>query len=199
MSDAIWMLLYDVMPENKTKYLSWFHKTHIPEKLDRPGYNWAGHYKNGTRYAAFFGGTNSRVFFDPSPTQLKLQQDDLTRQMVALRNKPLSLIFCHEWSCEGTAITKRPGHACEIFIGDAEQDETYNTWLAQNFLPAFSIANGGVRARKLLCTSGPVRHGLLAQFDTLESLKAFNIACPCPLSGTLYSPLAAKRLWPESS
>ena len=199
MSDAIWMLLYDVMPENKTKYLSWFHKTHIPEKLARPGFNWAGHYKNGTRYAAFFGGTNSRVFFDPNPTQWKLQQDDFTRQMVALRSKPLSLVFCHKWSCEGTAITKRPGHACEILIGNAEQDEEYNTWLAQNFLPAFSNANGAVRARKLLCTSGPVRHGLMTQFDTLEALKAFNIACSCPLSGTLYPPLTAKRLWPESS
>lgn len=199
MSDAIWMLLYDVMPENETKYLSWFHNTHIPEKLARPGYNWAGHYKDGTRYAAFFGGTNSRVFFDPNPTQLKLQQDDLTRQIVALRNKPLSLIFSHEWSCEGTAIAKRPGKACEILIGNAEQDEMYNTWLAQNFLPAFSIADGAVRVRKLLCTSGTIRHGLMTQFDTLESLKAFNITCPCPLSGTFYSPLTAKRLWPESS
>ncbi len=57
---------------------------HIPEKLSRPGYDWAGHYEGGGRYLALFGGADARAFLDPSPAQLKGMQDELTRRMVGL-------------------------------------------------------------------------------------------------------------------
>ena len=69
MSNAIWALIYDITEENLGEYLAWFHEVHIPEKLSRDGYEWAGHYKGcsqqSTRYIAFFGGISTRTFFDP--------------------------------------------------------------------------------------------------------------------------------------
>ena len=87
MSPAIWTLLYRVAECGRSEYLDWFHGTHIPEKLARPGYEWAAHYEypveDGVHgFVAFFGGSSTRVFHDPSPAQLKLQQDALTRQML---------------------------------------------------------------------------------------------------------------------
>lgn len=199
MSKAIWMLMYDLAGEDESEYNQWFHKTHIPDKLTRRGYNWAGHYKlnKGTRHVALFGGKNSTVFFNPSPTQLKVKQDDLTRRMIALRKKSLSLIFCEEWTCKGPKFSCRPGEACELLIGNAEDDETFNAWLAQEFAPTFANRIGAVRARKLLCTTGPVRHGLLLQYDTSEHLNNARIAWPYPLIVNHSTPFVGKRLWPQ--
>ena len=45
MSQAIWILQYDLTSGSEDEYLNWFHNIHIPEKLARPGYLWAVHYK----------------------------------------------------------------------------------------------------------------------------------------------------------
>ena len=38
MSQAIWILQYDLTSGLEYEYLNWFHNIHIPEKLARPGY-----------------------------------------------------------------------------------------------------------------------------------------------------------------
>ena len=82
MSDAIWIIMYDLKHDRETEYLEWFDEVHIPEKLARPGYTWASHYQvlpdggetvSGGRdrgYIAMFGGEATSVFYNPSPAQL---------------------------------------------------------------------------------------------------------------------------------
>ena len=74
MAAAIWMIIYDLDRTHSTRYLQWFNEVHIPQKLARPGYTWAAHYQAiadddsaEPRYIALFGGTDSRVFYNPSP------------------------------------------------------------------------------------------------------------------------------------
>ena len=75
MSQAIWILQYDLKSGSEHQYLDWFHNIHIPEKLARPGYLWATHYRgqigaldhseNKRSYLALFGGVSTRTFLDP--------------------------------------------------------------------------------------------------------------------------------------
>ena len=202
MSGAIWTLHYDIAPEDRARYLEWFHGTHIPDKLARPGYSWAGHYQpiGGDRYIALFGGDNTRVFFDPSPAQLKKTQNPLTREMIGLRQNPTGFVFTEEWDCEGPEIAARPGMALELLCTDATDDDAFNVWLAQEAMPAFAEAPGAVRARKLLSTMGPAKHGVLLQFTSKDALTTFRSACPdaaLELTASAGTPLSAERLWPE--
>ena len=82
MTQAIWTLCYAIDDTDRERYLEWFHGEHIPDKLSRPGYTWAAHYEHAVDdaaerrgYVAFFGGETSRVFYDPSPAQLRQRQD----------------------------------------------------------------------------------------------------------------------------
>jgi hypothetical protein len=83
---GLWVIAYEIDPARRAEYLDWFHGVRIPEKRERPGYSKAAHYRiagpgpvTGNGYIALFGATDTRVFLDPSPGQLKLQQDYLTR------------------------------------------------------------------------------------------------------------------------
>ena len=78
MSQAIWILQYDLTSGSEYEYLNWFHNIHIPEKLGRPGYLWAVHYQghigaldhseNRRSYLALFG----EFRLEPSLTQVLL-------------------------------------------------------------------------------------------------------------------------------
>ena len=67
MSNAIWMITYQLLREREAPYLKWFHEVHVPEKLARPGYSWVSHYRSTTEstddgtplYLAMFGGYTS--------------------------------------------------------------------------------------------------------------------------------------------
>ena len=111
MSQAIWILKYDLTSGSEQEYLNWFHNIHIPEKLTRPGYLWAVHYKgqigaldrseNRRSYLALFGGISTRTFLDPSPSELRGMQDDLTREMMGKRLSSKGDVFALEWSVHG--------------------------------------------------------------------------------------------------
>ena len=59
--------MYDIDETNRDDYLDWFHNVHIPEKLSREGYEWAGHYQAltpaSTRGTSPFSAAPARVFF----------------------------------------------------------------------------------------------------------------------------------------
>ena len=107
MSQAIWILQYDLTSGSEYEYLNWFHTIHIPEKLGRPGYLWAVHYQghigvldhseNRRSYLALFGGNSTRTFLDPSPSELRGMQDDLTREMMGKRLSSIGNVFAFEW------------------------------------------------------------------------------------------------------
>ncbi len=118
MSGSIWLITYDVASKDEARYLDWFHRVHIPEKLARPGYVWAAHYEvitstgapallngedasGGARgFFAIFGGEDTRTFLNPSPAQIKPNQSPLTREMMGLRVGSQSLIATEEWRVE---------------------------------------------------------------------------------------------------
>lgn len=131
---AIWALWYELSDEDRAPYLDWFHGVHIPEKLARPGYVWAAHYRlvdggaryqdaiagrqygqapglgRGRGYLALFGGADVRAFLAPSPAELKTRQDDLTRRWVGARRETCAAVFAEEVRVDGPeALTRAPG------------------------------------------------------------------------------------------
>ena len=41
MTVGIWPLFYNIAAVDLDRYVDWFHRYHIPEKLARPDYRWA--------------------------------------------------------------------------------------------------------------------------------------------------------------
>ncbi len=200
MDRAIWAIMYDLTDDARDAYLRWFHDVHIPEKLSRPGYNWAGHYEiekstirrgavtlerqdsadtsplAGKRYVALFCGESTATFYNPSPFQLKGQQDEETRRMIGCRVNPISFVLAEEWRACGKAgpgqtIAAAPVIEFELF--DMQQgDEDIGVWCAQPRRSAFKQGDGCVVMQKLLASSGPARHGALQGYATFDSLTA---------------------------
>ncbi len=193
MENAIWTNIYDLPGEDRSEYLNWFHEVHIPEELSRKGYLWAAHYqlmvnkqsvKVGrskapalpveTGYAILYGGESTRTFLDPSPSQLKEGYDAKTQEMMARRISPLNYIHMVEWRTDGFESgrmdpTGMLGPFIQMGLFDASgEDEDLGTWYAQERMNLWSRTPGSLRARKLLATVGPQRHGVLYDFISLD-------------------------------
>jgi len=218
---AIWAILYDVGVDGRSVYLDWFHDVHIPEKLARPGYSWAAHYRvvdpnaaerhaegNGT-YLALFAGTTSRVFFDPSLSQLKVRQDELTRAMIGRRSKSQSFILAEEWRDEPATGAAEPYVAPAVVelrllqpSGGPGGDEVVGAWAAQEAAPRLSAHPGVVAFRKLVCVQGQTRHAMLLGFDSIRAREAAAAALVAAEglqgpSATARSSVIGRRIWPN--
>lgn len=194
MSGAIWLIMYDVASHDEPRYLNWFHEVHIPEKLARPGYEWAAHYElvaldgrpvtlagapaDDTRgFAAFFGGIDTRTFLDPSPAQIKPNQPPLTREMMALRIGSESLIAAQEWRHEESAT---PSYAVlEVAICDTDgNDEDYGAWCIQSRCAHLRAASGFEVMAKLLSTTSAAKHVSIASFGSLGAVETYRRKAP---------------------
>lgn len=212
MSQAIWTLMYAIAATDRERYLDWFHGVHIPEKLARPGYTWAAHYEHAIEgspelsgHVAFFGGESTRVFYDPSPAQLKTRQDALTREMMACRIDGKSVIYAEEWCQDGAAGRCERGSAVDapvirIACIDAQaNDESLEAWCAQEHFSAIGSAPGCTGVRKWLASSGSPRHGMLQTFTTEALCKAANEPVQCTsraleMAGLVREPFGAARV-----
>ena len=156
----------------------------MPEKLARPGYRWAAHYEvtdadgrqissldaagasgEGHGYIALFGGADTQVFLDPSPTQIKPRQTPLTREMMAVRIGQRSFIAAEEWRAgEGdTGGHGGPGEIALLCCNAPGNDEAFGAWCVQHLKPSL-MGSKRVRAlTKLLTATGPVKHALLTR------------------------------------
>ena len=196
MEKAVWTIIYDFPNEGRDEYLSWLHEVHIPEALSRQGYLWAAHYQivpnkarmklrrsDGpalpvdTGYAILFGGESTRTFFDPSPTQLADHYEAGTREMLARRLCPVTYIHAVEWRTDNLEVEQRdpngmPAPFIQMGCFDASgQDEELGMWYAQERMDLWMRLPGSVGGRKLLASVGPQRHGVLYDFNSLESHK----------------------------
>jgi hypothetical protein len=172
MTSAIWLIMYDLQGAREAEYLDWFHAVHIPEKLARPGYDWASHYRveragaGDAGYIALFGGAASSVFYNPSPAQLKPTQPPETRDMMACRRNSRSLILSGEWAVDGHGVaceSKSAIDAEEIGLAlcdTAGNDEDFGAWLAQVHLPAIARDQGCIGVRKYLASTGGAKHAI---------------------------------------
>jgi hypothetical protein len=224
MDTAIWAIIYDLPINDSDEYLNWFHEVHIPEKLARPGYEWAGHYRTlspdghpassqgvecergDAGYIALFGGSDTSVFLNPSPAQLKPRQPELTRSMMARRIASRSFIATVEWRFEAQTCDKRRAHAAiELACCDvAPNDEDFGAWCVQELKPGMNV-EGFQSGCKLLTVCGPAKHATLAEFSSFEGCLAYRRrqtgsewaarvdGYRSDLPGT---PLAAERVWP---
>jgi hypothetical protein len=181
MDRGIWAIWYDLPEINKSEYLDWFHRVHIPEKLSRPGYLWAAHYELGhggqtAGYLALFAGSSAHTFLNPSPGQLAQRQSAQTKSMMGMRQKSSSCILAEETRVDGPAAAQRgPG----LTSGPVIQMGNYNAaspaveddlggWYAQQRLPLLAALPGCIGARKLLATVGAFKHAILHEFVSLE-------------------------------
>ena len=173
MTGAIWLIVYDLQRDREAEYLEWFHEVHIPEKLARPGYDWASHYRierdggGDAGYIALFGSKASRVFYNPSPAQLKPTQPPETRDMMTCRKNARSLILAGEWAVDGEGSATDCSAAIDadiIALGLCDtggNDEDFGAWLAQVHLPAAMQDRGCVGLRKYLASRGGAKHVIL--------------------------------------
>ena len=215
MAAAVWMIIYDLDRTHSDRYLQWFDDVHIPEKLARTGYTWAAHYQAITdddsanpRYVALFGGTDSSVFYNPSPAQIKPRQTLETRTMMSYRSNSTMLILSEEWSFDGdTGSSVTSPHITSenlslTLFNANDSDENLGAWLIQDYL-ANSARSGA--SRKFLASTGAVRHVLVQETRWDETPKNsivnassndWSAQVASYLSYPAGAPLTARRVWP---
>ena len=202
MSNAIWMILYDLQREREAEYMDWFHDIHIPEKLARPGYTWAAHYAeegdNGLSCIALFGGLNSGVFLNPSPAQIKPTQTAETRDMMGCRSNGRSLILAEEWASDGEgeisdldpAINAK---AIAVTLCDtAGNDEDFGAWLIQEHRKDATKGSECKSLRKYLASVGGAKHAIIHEYEGPAAPQFKKEYATFPLGPTQ----TGKRLWP---
>lgn len=215
MAAALWMIIYDLDRDHSARYLQWFNDVHIPEKLARPGYSWAAHYQvisdddtADSRYVALFGGTDSRVFYNPGPAQIKPNQSPETRTMMSYRANSEMLILAQEWVFGDTtgAAENSPQINAEYIslalFNANEKDENLGAWLVQEYL--VNAATSGP-TRKFLASTGAVRHVVIRELRSDESRQSrfgassssdWSAEVSNYLSYPTGAPLVARRVWP---
>ena len=210
MQQAIWAIIYDIAAADLDQYNDWFHHQHIAEKLARPGYEWAAHYAGQnaelTRHIALFGGASTKVFLDPSPAQLKPGQDDLTRQMIGLRQSPRAAILTREWAELPQNGTRDDAGAItaswlEILAIDAAgHDEALGAWCVQNL--GKHLGDSFDRLHKLISITSTPRHYIMlerpedkAQNHALDKIAA-DFATTLTPDNPVLNAYSARRIWP---
>lgn len=225
MSRSIWLIMYDLASQDAAQYLDWFHDIHIPEKLARPGYTWAAHYEllsvdgepalaNGSSaaagsrgFAAFFGGTDTRTFLNPSPAQIKPNQPPLTREMMAYRIGSESLIAAEEWRVENPKIAEPRFEFLEIVTCDSGgHDEDYGAWSIQTLCPHLLSSSGFEVVAKMLSTTTAAKHVTVASFQSLNDLQSHRRHAPSDEWSARVRgyqahgnrlPMLGRRIWPQ--
>ena len=213
MSQAIWILQYDLKSGSEHEYLNWFHNIHIPEKLGRPGYLWAVHYQgqigaldhseDRRSYLALFGGISTRTFLDPSPSELRGMQDDLTREMMGKRLSSKGDVFALEWCVNGSKNMQEPRSLqLDFFSIRADgNDEEVGAWAAKSLSSLSKNPElNGSKTYKLISVTGGHFHGILHDADSYHPIdpnkKVFKSQTSKFLRDLLVEHFDGQRIWP---
>jgi len=220
MSDAIWIIMYDLQPTRSTEYLDWFNQVHIPEKLARANYTWASHYQilsdsqatddGSISCIALFGSTTTSTFYNPSPAQIKPTQSSETKDMMSCRSNSTSLIVANEWVANGNGIIGSASpiidaRVISVSLCNADgNDENFGAWLVQDHLPLIAENQQCTQVRKFLASTGNAHHGIIHEYaDSAEihqglfhkTSNEWSDQVEGYLTYPLGSPQIAKRLW----
>ena len=216
MSQAIWILKYDLKSGSENEYLNWFHKIHIPEKLGRPGYLWAVHYQgqigaldhseDRRSYLALFGGISTRTFLDPSPSELRGTQDDLTREMMGKRLSSQGNVFALEWSVNGSEGLQEPRSIQLDFfsVRSDGNDEEVGAWAAK-ILPSLSKIPelDHSKTYKLISVTSGHFHGILHDAGSHHTIgpnkKLFTPQKSEFLRNLAIEHFNGQRIWPSEN
>jgi hypothetical protein len=216
MTSAIWMINYDLNSERTDEYIAWFDGVHIPEKLARSGYTWAAHYqvvadsgKPSSSYIALFGGTSTRVFYDPSPAQIKPTQSPETRDMMSCRANTKMMILTQEWVAASNNGKNDIGseinsEIINLALCDSNgNDEDFGAWLVQD--AQVDVGNLAT-TRKLLASTGAVKHAVICEYPPGQpnlhglvdpSASAWSSRVSSYLTYPVGVPVTARRVWPK--
>lgn len=216
MDQAIWAIVYDISEAARAEYMDWFHGEHMPEKLARPGYVWAAHYHlmasdpqkrgpaAGNAFLALFAGASSRVFFDPTLSELKARQDDLTRRMIGCRSNSQAFILAEEWRQEATHKPAWPVIDLDVFEAQGA-DEAVGAWCVKEVAMRIAESHEPAAMRKLMVAQGPARHAVLLGFDSVAvrdrhaAISATGTAArevSSKLKPAFRFPVVGTRIWP---
>jgi hypothetical protein len=175
---GMWAIWYEIDDSDWPEYGAWFHSIHLPEKLARPGYRWAAHYRleQGRGYVALFGGLTAHTFLNPSPLQLAGRQSAETRRFVGMRRHASTLILAEETRVDGPDVRLRgrdgtPGPVIQFGNYNAASpavEDDLGAWYAQERFPLLGALPGCVGARKMLASVGAHKHAILHEFASLE-------------------------------
>ena len=178
MDRGIWAIWYDLDDAQRAEYEHWFHDTHIPDKLSRPGYLWAAHYEleDHKGFLALFGAATTHVFLNPSPAQLAQRQSAETKRFIGLRKNASACILAEEARVDGPDVERRgpngtPGAVIQLgnyIAASPAVEDDLGAWYAQERLPLLSRLPGCIGARKMLATVGACKHAILHEFVSLE-------------------------------
>lgn len=210
---GIWIICYGIANANLEEYLHWFEGQHTDEKLARPGYDWAAHYQVVSgglsdevdhAFIAMFGARSSRVFYDPSPAQIKPNQDDLTRAMIGHRIKPVSIIASEEWSeperanrdnssaGRKTCLTVESPVIRLALFAETVDDQEVGSWCAQTHFPFIAETTAATSCTKFFASSGVNRHLVLEEYATETDAASSKEAWKGPATEKLlYPPMLA--------
>lgn len=202
MDRSIWAISCDVDAAGRDAYLAWFHGTHIPEKLARPGYAWAAHYRSleGARHLALFGAADAGAFLSPTPGQLKTRQDALTREMMGLRIDGSTGVFTEAARVDGPHA-RGPGTGpfvryANFSLADAAAEDAAAAWAVQQRFAALAASAGAIGARLMVAALGAHRFALFEEFASEAALRDAPAALPAGAVHAPGSPFEGRRLWP---
>jgi len=164
---------------------------------------------------ALFGGTSSRVFYDPSPLQIKPNQDELTRKMMGYRVKPHMQILSREWtesdddSATATAIQSAGivfwlfGQASVADQHKPDIDQVISSWCTQQFFKSQLQSPTTSAMHKLLASTGSPRHVVLQELlanglqdDKNNKLQTTFDSWAGTNTDTTLTAVQAERCWP---
>jgi hypothetical protein len=216
MSQAIWILQYDLTSGSEYEYLNWFHNIHIPEKLGRPGYLWSVHYQgqigaldhsdNRRSYLALFGGISTRTFLNPSPSELRGMQDDLTKEMMEKRLSSKGNVFALEWSVDELKNVQEPrSQQLDFFFIRADgNDEEVGAWAAKSLSSLSKNPElNDSKTYKLISVTGGHFHGILHDAGSHHPIDPNKKLCK-PQTAEFLRDLAiehfnGQRIWPPEN
>jgi hypothetical protein len=206
MDRAIWAISYGIDPGRFEEYLEWFHGTHIPEKLARPGHAWAAHYRSfdNERHLALFGARDAGAFLSPTPGQIKPTQSALTREMMSLRMGASAAILNEVVRVDGPAGGSRGhGHTTGPFVRFAQYDlagvveqDAAGAWLVQDRFARVAAAPGAIAMRLMQPLIGTGWHAVLEEFASADAMRDMPAEFATGAIHTPGSPFEGRRIWP---
>lgn len=241
MDMGLWSTWYDVEAAREDAYIAWVHATYIPWLKQLPGVAWIAHYRNtgggpamqelmrraphaeepmpqGGDYVLLVGAPTVHVFWNPYVLELPLP--DGFDDMLALRREVRHEFFTEEARVDGASFASRSTgqtSAPAIQFGtyrmrDVDAEFYLGQFNTQSRFPAMAAQPGCVRVRKMVSVAGWPKHGVLYEFDSLESrlrnheepLEAQTLQPGTPTgrntANAIYaprSPFVGERIWPR--
>lgn len=240
MDQGIWGTWYNLREDARAEYLQWTDNEFFPFLKSLPGYAWVAHYLNvgggkdmdqlaaaltrpgpevptGGQFLQLVGAPSAHTFFSPLITKLSMPAS--YKKYLELRTDVVTNIMTEVARVNGPAAHQRiDGTTCApaIQMGtfryrSPEEEFALGEWYTEYRLPHTAAMTGCIGTRKLVSVAGWAKHGVLYEFDSLESrLKDFELPHeklaldPKEWTGRIVeatihmpgSPVIGPRIWP---